>query len=158
MGAVLLGGLIATGWSRMLRNEAEAMAGRIGPRFVAANHGGARVRGAALAPQRDRQPAAGLLQRFLLERATICRTKRSAPGPSIQAKAFGIGIVLVAAPSALIYGLIRLSPDRWWLSAGAVFALLIRGPDQPRAARQCSCRWFYSVSSARSRRAGERGC
>ena len=44
-----------------------------------------------------------------------------------QAKAFAIGLVLSSIGAAIVYALIRLSPDRWWISAGAVFALLIVG-------------------------------
>ena len=44
-----------------------------------------------------------------------------------QAKSFGIGLVLGASAATLIYFFIRLSPDRWWISAGALFALIIVG-------------------------------
>ena len=42
-----------------------------------------------------------------------------------QAKAFGIGLVLSSAGAAIIYAFIRISPGRWWLPAGLVFAMLI---------------------------------
>ena len=42
-----------------------------------------------------------------------------------QAKSFAIAVVLGGGAAALIYAFIRRSPDRWWLSAGAVFAVLI---------------------------------
>jgi STE24 endopeptidase len=44
-----------------------------------------------------------------------------------QAKSLGIGLLLAAAAAEIIYGLIRLSPQRWWLSAGLTFTLLIVG-------------------------------
>ena len=44
-----------------------------------------------------------------------------------QLKSFGIGLLLSSIGAATIYGLIGLSPDRWWLPASAVFALLIVG-------------------------------
>lgn len=44
-----------------------------------------------------------------------------------QLKSFGVGIVLGGGAAVLIYWLIRLSPDRWWLTAGAIFAVLIVG-------------------------------
>jgi STE24 endopeptidase len=44
-----------------------------------------------------------------------------------QVKSFGVGLVLGAGAATLIYALIRLSPDRWWISAGALFAIIIVG-------------------------------
>jgi Zn-dependent protease with chaperone function len=44
-----------------------------------------------------------------------------------QAKSFAIGIVLGGGAAVVIYWCIRLSPERWWLIAGAVFALVIVG-------------------------------
>jgi len=44
-----------------------------------------------------------------------------------QVKSFAIGLVLSSVGAAIIYALIRLSPDGWWLPAGAVFAALIVG-------------------------------
>ncbi|HZR22552.1 MAG TPA: M48 family metallopeptidase [Vicinamibacterales bacterium] len=44
-----------------------------------------------------------------------------------QLKSFAVAIVLGGGAAVLIYWLIRLSPDRWWLTAGLVFALLIVG-------------------------------
>ena len=42
-----------------------------------------------------------------------------------QAKSFAIGFVLSSVAAAIVYGFIRLSPDRWWLPAGLVFAVLV---------------------------------
>src|SRR6185369_11326545 len=44
-----------------------------------------------------------------------------------QAKSFGIGVLLASLAAELVYGLIRVSPDRWWLPAGVIFTLLIVG-------------------------------
>jgi STE24 endopeptidase len=44
-----------------------------------------------------------------------------------QAKSFAIGLLLSSIGAAIVYSLIRLSPDAWWLPAGLVFALLIVG-------------------------------
>lgn len=44
-----------------------------------------------------------------------------------QAKSFAIGFVLSSVGASIVYGLIRVSPERWWLPAGVVFALLIVG-------------------------------
>ena len=46
---------------------------------------------------------------------------------AIRAKSFGIGVILAAVAAELVYGFIRLSPDRWWLTAGVTFTLLIVG-------------------------------
>ena len=40
-------------------------------------------------------------------------------------KAFCVGVVLGSGSAALVYWCIRLSPERWWMIAGAAFALLI---------------------------------
>jgi len=44
-----------------------------------------------------------------------------------QIKSFAIGIVLGGGATLLLYACIRLSPERWWLLAGAMFALVIVG-------------------------------
>jgi len=44
-----------------------------------------------------------------------------------RAKAFGLGLVLSIGAATVIYWLIRLSPDRWWLAAGALFAVILVG-------------------------------
>ncbi len=44
-----------------------------------------------------------------------------------QAKSFAIGLGLSSIAAAIVYEFIRLSPDRWWLPAGAVFSVLIVG-------------------------------
>jgi len=44
-----------------------------------------------------------------------------------QAKSFAVGLLLGGGAAEVIYWLIRLSPGRWWLSAGAIFTLLIVG-------------------------------
>ena len=44
-----------------------------------------------------------------------------------QLKGFAIALVLSSICAAIVYALIRVSPEGWWLPAGAVFALLIVG-------------------------------
>jgi len=44
-----------------------------------------------------------------------------------QVKSFAIGLVLFSIATAIVYAFIRLSPDRWWLPAGAAFAVLVVG-------------------------------
>ena len=64
---------------------------------------------------------------FLLERRYGLSEEPLGRWIADQAKAFAIGLVLSSIGAAIVYALIRLSPERWWLSAGAVFALLIVG-------------------------------
>ena len=44
-----------------------------------------------------------------------------------QVKSFAIGLVLASIGAAIVYAFIRVSPERWWLPAGAAFALLVVG-------------------------------
>jgi STE24 endopeptidase len=44
-----------------------------------------------------------------------------------EAKSFAVGLVLGCGGAALIYFLIRLSPDHWWVGAGGLFALIMVG-------------------------------
>ena len=127
LSAVLLGGLVATGWSGALRNSAEDAAVRFAPPSL---HAAATVLvyvvllsvvneaiGAPLAFY------SGLLleRRYGLSNETLrswCRDR---------AKAFAIGVALGSGAAELIYWLIRASPDRWWLPGGVLFTLLIVG-------------------------------
>jgi STE24 endopeptidase len=64
---------------------------------------------------------------FLLERRY--GLSREPPGRWLAdaAKSLAIGFLLSSAGAGIIYLLIGVSPERWWLPAGAVFALLIVG-------------------------------
>jgi len=42
-----------------------------------------------------------------------------------QAKGFGIGVLLGAPAAAVVYWTIRTAPDRWWVAAGLIFAMVI---------------------------------
>ena len=44
-----------------------------------------------------------------------------------EVKSLGIGMLLGCGGATLVYFLIRLSPDWWWVSAGALFTLIIVG-------------------------------
>jgi STE24 endopeptidase len=44
-----------------------------------------------------------------------------------QVKSFAIGFVLSSIGTAVVYAFIRVSPERWWLPAGAAFAVLVVG-------------------------------
>src|SRR5262249_34337608 len=64
---------------------------------------------------------------FLLERRYGLSNETFGGWLLDQAKSFAIGIVLGGGAASLVYWLIRQSPDRWWLIAGAVFAVLFVG-------------------------------
>jgi STE24 endopeptidase len=44
-----------------------------------------------------------------------------------QAKSFGLSVVLGGGAAAVLYALIRLSPERWWVAAALVFSAVIVG-------------------------------
>ena len=64
---------------------------------------------------------------FLLERRYELSNETFGAWLRDQVKSFGLGLLLGGAAASLVYWLIRLSPERWWLAAGLVFALLIVG-------------------------------
>ena len=64
---------------------------------------------------------------FLLERRYGLSNEPFGAWLRDQIKSFGLGLVLGGGAASLVYWLIRLSPDRWWLAAGLLFALLIVG-------------------------------
>jgi STE24 endopeptidase len=69
----------------------------------------------------------GFNRGFLLERRYGLSNERFAGWLLDRGKSFGLGLVLCWISVGLIYFLMWLSPDYWWLSAGAVFAALIVG-------------------------------
>ena len=64
---------------------------------------------------------------FLIERRYGLSTEPLGRWLLDQLKSFAIALVLSSVGAAIVYALIRLSPDGWWLPAGFVFALLIVG-------------------------------
>ena len=126
-GVILLGGLTATGWSAALRDTAANLAGVIAPPswhtaatvllFVVLLSMLNEIVGLPL----------GFYSGFLLERHYEMSKETLRGWLADQAKSFGIGVLLAAVAAELVYGFIRLSPDRWWLTAGLTFTLLIVG-------------------------------
>ena len=124
---LLLGGLVATGWSTTLRNAAETAAGHIAP---ASWQAGATVLCYVVLLSILHELAGlplGFYSGFFLERRYDLSKETLAGWLGDQAKAFGIAMLLGAAAAELVYGFIRISPDRWWLTAGITFSLLIVG-------------------------------
>jgi STE24 endopeptidase len=123
----LLAGLTATGASVGLRDLAERAAGRL---FPAAWHAPATVLGFVFALSVLNEIIAlplGFYSGFHLERQYELSKETLGGWFRDQAKSFAIGLVLAVGAAELVYALIRVSPDRWWLSAGVTFTLLIVG-------------------------------
>jgi STE24 endopeptidase len=116
--ATLLCGVVLAGWHITLRNASEQMlpsAPVLG--FVAL---------LSLVHEVGSLPL-GFYSGFTLERRYGLSTEPFAAWLADRAKSFGLGLALGGAAASLLYWLMRLSPDRWWLAAGATFALLIVG-------------------------------
>jgi len=64
---------------------------------------------------------------FVLERRYGLSNERFGGWLRDQAKSLAIGLLLGTGGASLIYFFIRLSPRQWWLTAGAIFELLIVG-------------------------------
>jgi STE24 endopeptidase len=64
---------------------------------------------------------------FVLERRFGLSNERIGGWLKDQAKSLAISLLLGVGAASLVYRLIRLSPARWWLPAGCVFALVIVG-------------------------------
>ena len=126
-GVLLLGGLTATGWSATLRDAAERVAGRVAPPSW---HAAATVLLFVVLLSILNEIAGlplGFYSGFFLERRYELSKETLGGWFADQAKSFGIGVILAAVAAELVYGFIRLSPDRWWLTAGVTFTLLIVG-------------------------------
>ena len=123
--ALLLGGLIPSGWSAAMRDAAVAAAARVAPgalqapTIVLVYVVLLALINAAVGLPLDFYSGFALERRYGLSNETFGAWVRD------QAKSFAIGLLLGGAAAELIYWLIRLSPDRWWLSAGALFTALI---------------------------------
>jgi STE24 endopeptidase len=114
--AALLGGLVVTGWHVTLRDLAE----RLAPFAPIVAY----VFLLTLISEGLGLPLS-FYSGFLIERRYGLSNERFSAWLLDQAKSFGIGLLLGGAAASLLYWLIRLDPERWWLAAGIVFALLI---------------------------------
>src|SRR5262245_61290639 len=117
-GVVLLGGLLVTGWNELLRNAAE----RVLPFAPVLGY----VLLLSLINEVVGLPLA-FRNGFVLERRYQLSNERFGAWLRDQAKSFAIGLLLGGGAASLVYALIRFSPERWWLSAGIAFALVIVG-------------------------------
>jgi STE24 endopeptidase len=115
---LLLGGLLVTGWSGSLRDAAQ----RLLPSAPVPGY----VLLLMLVDVTGGLPIA-FYSGFLLERRYDLSNERLGAWLRDQLKSFGIGLALSGGAASLVYGLLRYSPDRWWLTAGILFALIIVG-------------------------------
>ena len=116
--AALLGGLIVTGATLSLRTTAESL--------TSAAPVLAYVLLISLLNEAFGLPLA-FYSGFLLERRYGLSNQRFAAWLIDQVKSFALGATLGGAAASIIYAVMRASPERWWLYAGAIFALLIIG-------------------------------
>jgi Zn-dependent protease with chaperone function len=124
---VLLGGLVTTGLSVSLRNTAESIALRLASsRWEPALTVLAYVLLLSILNEIGSLPL-GFYSGFALERRYGLSNETWGAWLRDHAVALGIGLVLAWGGVGIIYALIRWSPDRWWLAAGAAFALFIIG-------------------------------
>ncbi len=124
---VLFGGLLATGLSATFRDVAEAAAGLVAPSTW---RPGATVIAYVVAISLLNETGSlplGLYSGYLLERRYDLSNETFAAWCRDRVKAFGVSLVLGGGAAGVVYWCIRLSPDRWWILSGAVFALLIVG-------------------------------
>jgi Zn-dependent protease with chaperone function len=127
LSALLLGVLVAAGWSGALRDAAERAAARVAPNGL---------RAAAIVffyivllsaiKETIGMPLA-FYSEFLLERRYGLSNETLRTWLRDRAKAFAIGLVLGGGGAELIYWLMRLSPDWWWLAGGAIFTVIFVG-------------------------------
>ena len=130
---LLLGGVVWTGWSVTLRDAAESAA--------------AGVATATSLPGLPELPALTVLMYVVLlsllneigslplgwysghvvERRYGLSNESLARWAGNEVKSLSIGMLLGCGGATLLYFLIRLSPDWWWVSAGALFTLIIVG-------------------------------
>ena len=124
----LLVALVATGAASRLRDVAEAWASALGGSaswFVAVSTL-SYVLLLSIAHEIGGAPIA-FYSGFVLERRYGLSNQRLGSWLWDQIKAFAIGLVLAWGGVSLIYWTIRFSPERWWLPAGLVFAIVIVG-------------------------------
>jgi STE24 endopeptidase len=114
--ALLLSGLILSGWHVALRDTAE----RIAPLTPVLGF----VVLLSLIHEAGSLPLA-FYGGFLLEHRYGLSSETLGTWLGDQAKAFGVGLALAGPAASLVYWCIRMSPGRWWLSSGLIFALLI---------------------------------
>jgi STE24 endopeptidase len=121
--AACVGALLATGASAAIRDFAE----RIAPPFLPSASTVLIYVAIVLAVTEILSLPLAYYSGFVLERRYELSNESAAAWLLDQIKSLAIGLVLSGAAASILYALIRRSPERWWMPAGAVFALLIVG-------------------------------
>jgi STE24 endopeptidase len=122
----LLGGLLATGLSLSMRTAAESLGSRAGAPSSPTVSVLIYVLFLCGLNEIGSLPIA-FYSGFVVERRYGLSTERFVAWLLDQGKAFAIGLVLACGAASLVYSLIRILPQWWWLAAGAAFAVLIVG-------------------------------
>jgi STE24 endopeptidase len=133
---LLLGGLTLSGWSVRLRDAAESAAGRVATATSIPGIPGLHGLPAltvlvyvvllSLLNEIGSMPI-GWYSGLVVERRYGLSNESLAHWASDEVKSLGLAMLLGCGGATLVYGLIRLSPAWWWLSAGALFTLIILG-------------------------------
>ena len=153
----LLAGLISTGASLSLRSAAERAAFVLGGSqawqatatvvmYVALLSALAEAGSFPFAVYSD----------FLLERRYGLSNERLGGWLLDQAKSFGLGLLLGCGGAAILYALIRYSPERWWLPAGGGLRARHHRIGERRAGAAAAA--VLSREAARPRVAARRAC
>ena len=108
-----------TGWSAALRDFAAAAAGGDGPLALVFY-----VSALVILSEVVQLPFE-FYQGVVLERRYGLSTQPLGDWWSDQAKAAALGVVLSILAAAIVWGLIRVSPEHWWLIAAAAFVVLL---------------------------------
>ena len=126
-GVLLLGALLATGGSAALRDGAASVAGHLSSPFwqPAVTLIGYIVL-LSMANEVGSLPLA-FYNGYVLERRYELSNERLSGWIADQLKSFCLSVLLGSGAAGIVYWFIGLSPDRWWLPAGFVFAMLMIG-------------------------------
>jgi STE24 endopeptidase len=130
---LLLGGLTWTGWSVTLRDAAESVTAGIAPAAVLSGLPRSHaltvliyVLLLSLLNEMGSLPL-GWYSGHVVERRYGLSNESAAHWAADELKSLGVSMLLGCAGATLIYFLIRRSPDWWWMSAGALFTVIIVG-------------------------------
>src|SRR4051812_46650419 len=123
---IVLAGLLLTGSSLSLRTTAEHAA-ELGPGAAAATFTVVVYVALLVALLEAATLPLTFYGDYLLERRYGLSNQRPGGWLLDQVKAFGLELLFACAGAAILYAVIRYSPDRWWLPAGAVFSVITVG-------------------------------
>ena len=127
LSVLLLGGLTWTGASVAMRVMADAVAARVaGAGWVESAAVVVYVFFLSVINEIVSLPLS-IFGGYVVERRYGLSNESLARWGLDEAKSSGIGLALGCGAALLIYALVRMSPDNWWLAAGLLFALVVLG-------------------------------